>query len=92
MPYFRKVVFLELLIAEVRNTLTNIIKDISSRYDLPIILSGGVFQNKTLLSKTVKELEKSNKKVYFQQDTAINDGGISLGQAWWAVHKLRAKS
>ena len=70
------------------NTLTNIIKDISSRYNLPVILSGGVFQNKTLLNKTVKELEKSDKKVYFQQDTAINDGGISLGQAWWAVHNI----
>ena len=70
------------------NTLTNIIKDIASRYDLPVVLSGGVFQNKTLLNKTVNELEKSNKKVYFQQDTATNDGGISLGQAWWAVNNV----
>ena len=70
------------------NTLSDIIRDIANRYGLPVVLSGGVFQNRTLLSKVVKELEKSNKKVYFQQDTPINDGGISLGQAWWAVHRM----
>jgi len=68
------------------NTLVEIIADISKRYDLPVVLCGGVFQNKTLLSKAVKKLEKLDKKVYFQQNTPINDGGISLGQAWWIAN------
>jgi len=72
------------------NTLVEIIADISKRYDLPVVLCGGVFQNKTLLSKAVKKLEKLDKKVYFQQNTPINDGGISLGQAWWIANRYRA--
>jgi len=70
------------------NTLSNIIVDISNEFNLPVVLSGGVFQNKTLLEKTLYKLKTLNKKVYFQQNTPINDGGISLGQAWWAVNKF----
>ena len=66
------------------NTLEAVISDIVNRFNLPIVLSGGVFQNRTLLEKTVKNLQ--DKRVYFQEETPINDGGISLGQAWWGVH------
>ena len=46
-----------------------------------ICLSGGCFQNRSLLEMTIKELQKENYSVYWNQDVPINDGGISLGQA-----------
>ena len=67
------------------NTIAQIIIDISINSNLDIVLSGGVFQNKTLLNMVVNKLKNIDKKVYFQRHTPINDGGISLGQAWWAV-------
>ena len=67
------------------NTLVNIIIDISHVENLEVILSGGVFQNKTLLELTCKALEEEKIKYYYQQDTAINDGGIALGQAYYIL-------
>lgn len=67
------------------NTLVKIIADISKREKLEVILSGGVFQNKTLLELTCKELQEENITYYFQQETAINDGGIALGQIYYAL-------
>ncbi|MGE4418359.1 MAG: carbamoyltransferase HypF [Sulfurimonas sp.] len=67
------------------NTLVKIIADISKREKLEVILSGGVFQNKTLLELTCQELKQEKIKYCFQQETAINDGGIALGQAYYAL-------
>lgn len=69
------------------NTLVAIIEEFAGLYpDLPIVLSGGVFQNKTLLSLAVNRLESKGRKVYFQQQTPINDGGIALGQLYYTHH------
>lgn len=46
-----------------------------------ICLSGGCFQNKTLLEMAIQQLEKEAFSVYWNRDVPINDGGISLGQA-----------
>jgi hydrogenase maturation protein HypF len=70
------------------NTLVKIIADISKLEKLEVILSGGVFQNKTLLELTCQELKQKKIKCYFQQQTAINDGGIALGQAYYALQSL----
>lgn len=67
------------------NTLVKIIIDISKREKFDVILSGGVFQNKTLLELTCQELKQEKIKYCFQQETAINDGGIALGQAYYAL-------
>jgi len=75
----------ELISSVFLNTLADIIISISNQFDLDVILSGGVFQNKTLM-KII--LEKSNKTIYFNQNTPINDGGISLGQIMWAKENL----
>ena len=45
-------------------------------------LSGGVFQNRILLSLTVQALERAGFTVYTNQKVPPNDGGISLGQAY----------
>jgi hydrogenase maturation protein HypF len=57
------------------------IKDISKIYNLPIIVSGGVFQNKTLLNLVVNELDE----VYFNKKIPINDGGVSIGQLAYGI-------
>lgn len=55
---------------------------ISDRQGIDIvILSGGVFQNNFLLSRTVRGLQSQGFEVYFHEKIPSNDGGISLGQA-----------
>ena len=46
-----------------------------------VALSGGVFQNKTLLEQVVIRLEQENYKVLTHQHVPANDGGLALGQA-----------
>jgi len=46
-----------------------------------VALSGGVFQNRLLLRKTVSLLESSGFQVFIHRQVPCNDGGISLGQA-----------
>ena len=46
-----------------------------------VALSGGVFQNRLLLRKTVRSLESNNFQVFTHRQVPCNDGGISLGQA-----------
>jgi hydrogenase maturation protein HypF len=46
-----------------------------------VALSGGVFQNRLLLRKTVSLLESSGFQVFTHGQVPCNDGGISLGQA-----------
>jgi len=54
-----------------------------------VALSGGVFQNITLLDKSVRKLKKRNFKVYIHSRVPANDGGISLGQAVTAAARIR---
>jgi len=53
-----------------------------------VALSGGVWQNKTLLKKAFHLLAGDGFKVYLHHQVPANDGGISLGQAVIAIHKL----
>jgi len=76
----------ELVSTVFMNSLVNMINKIANMYDLDVILGGGVFQNKTLLNKTLKTLK--NKKVYYNQKIPINDGGISAGQTAWGIWNL----
>ncbi|KTC99769.1 carbamoyltransferase HypF [Legionella feeleii] len=49
-----------------------------------ILLSGGCFLNQVLAEGLIKQLEGRGLKVYLPQQVPVNDGGISLGQAWLA--------
>jgi len=71
------------------NTLIEMIFYIANNHtELPMLFSGGVFQNKVLVDKISKRCKAKNRTFYFQNETAINDGGIALGQAWFALHTL----
>ena len=65
------------------NSLVKIILTISEKYkNLPIVLTGGVFQNKTLLELVCKKLDNINRKYYYSKRVPLNDGGISIGQTY----------
>ncbi|HBX70809.1 MAG TPA: carbamoyltransferase HypF, partial [Chloroflexi bacterium] len=53
-----------------------------------VALSGGVWQNMTLLGKTIPRLEQAGFTVYLHRQVPANDGGIALGQAAIASHLL----
>jgi hydrogenase maturation protein HypF len=50
-----------------------------------VVLSGGCFQNATLLAGLIQALEKRNFQVFSHQQVSSNDGGIALGQAMVAA-------
>jgi hydrogenase maturation protein HypF len=53
-----------------------------------VCLSGGTFQNFTLLSHAVKLLRRAGFQVFLHAKVPPNDGGISLGQAAIAANSL----
>ncbi|MFC1524920.1 carbamoyltransferase HypF [Planctomycetota bacterium] len=55
-----------------------------------VVLSGGVFQNRRLLLKTLAILRKIGFEVFYHQKIPTNDGGISLGQSVIAASKAKA--
>jgi hydrogenase maturation protein HypF len=76
-----------LMVSRFINMLVNLIEQIADEYsDLPVVVTGGVFQNRTLLDLVVSRFQNKPQAFYFQQQTPINDGGIALGQLWWAIH------
>jgi hydrogenase maturation protein HypF len=55
-----------------------------------VALSGGVWQNITLLRRTLSLLREQRFQVYIHHEVPTNDGGLSLGQAAIAASRLRA--
>ena len=55
-----------------------------------VVLSGGVWQNITLLRRTLSLLHAQRFQVYIHHEVPTNDGGLSLGQAAIASSRLRA--
>jgi len=53
-----------------------------------VALSGGVWQNKYLVSHSIKDLEELNYTVLTHHRVPANDGGIALGQALLANYQL----
>jgi len=54
-----------------------------------VCLSGGVFQNRALLEGLTGALAAGGFKVYSNRQVPANDGGLSLGQAWYALEGYR---
>lgn len=79
--------------ARFHNALAQCVLDVSqlasSKYGVSqVVLSGGVWQNITLLEKTVKLLTDHHYMIYYHHLVPTNDGGISLGQAAIASQKV----
>ena len=54
-----------------------------------VALSGGVWQNRILLVKTVNRLGKAGFEVLVHRRVPANDGGVALGQAMIAATQMR---
>ncbi|WP_419770041.1 MAG: carbamoyltransferase HypF [Candidatus Marinarcus sp.] len=65
------------------NMLSSIIIDITKQNpDLPVVLTGGVFQNKVLLQRVTSQLNAIKREYYYSKAIPLNDAGISLGQLY----------
>jgi hydrogenase maturation protein HypF len=68
---------------------SQVCRDLQDRFGISeIALSGGVWQNVTLLNKTIRQLSQDHFTVYLHHTVPTNDGGLSLGQAVIAGHRL----
>ena len=56
-----------------------------------MVLSGGVWQNRTLLGYTKEKLENAKFNVLLHGKVPTNDGGIALGQAVILQHIMKEK-
>ncbi len=54
-----------------------------------VVLSGCIWQNATLLGRAVETLRNDDFEVCFHRQVPPNDGGLALGQAVIAMHRLK---
>ncbi len=54
--------------------------------EYPVVIGGGVFQNHALMSRLYRRF--GERRFYAQQQTPVNDGGIALGQLYYALNNL----
>ena len=67
--------------AKFHNTLAEVIVEIAREIAQPkIVLTGGCFQNRYLLERSVLRLSQAGFRPYWHQRVPTNDGGIALGQ------------
>jgi hydrogenase maturation protein HypF len=76
----------KLAISKFFNTLVEMIALVYKPYDLPLVLSGGVFQNRILLGLVMKRFPQ----VIIPNLIPPNDGGIALGQIMATLQTLRS--
>lgn len=81
--------------AKFHNTMVSIITQIAETIREQtglnnIILTGGVFQNRLLLKRSMDKLKDNNFQVFIQNKYPINDAGISLGQLVIASHFFKS--
>jgi hydrogenase maturation protein HypF len=82
--------------AKFHNTLAEVIVEVSNRLRREeglnqVCLSGGTFQNMTLLERAVRGLRQSGFEVFLHAQVPPNDGGIALGQAVIANELMRQR-
>ena len=71
--------------AKFHNTIVQVILEVSKRIRNEtslnkVILSGGVFQNKYLLERSLQALRRNSFDTFTNHQVPANDGGVSLGQ------------
>jgi hydrogenase maturation protein HypF len=85
----------QVIAARFHNGIAQMVADAATRLRLTsgverVVLSGGVWQNITLLRRTLSLLGAAGFRVYFHREVPTNDGGLALGQAAIATARLRA--
>lgn len=75
-----------LAVSKFINTLCIIIIEIAKIYNIPVGISGGVFQNNILVSKLIQESRRNNIKLYFNKNVPPNDGGLASGQIGYTLN------
>ncbi len=58
---------------------------------VPVVLGGGCFVNRLLLTSTVRRLHAVGARVHWPQRLPPGDGGLAFGQAAWTAAVLRAR-
>lgn len=62
------------------NAIANFIAEFAEGFGLEVVLSGGVFQNATLLNLTCAKLRERGIKFHLNRTVPCNDSGIAYGQ------------
>lgn len=80
--------------AKFHNTISEILLGFALVYrsetDLnTVALSGGVFCNRYLMNRLIKQLKQNGFSVLFNREVPSNDGGISVGQAAIAAYLVK---
>ncbi|MEO8036910.1 MAG: Sua5/YciO/YrdC/YwlC family protein, partial [Acidobacteriota bacterium] len=80
--------------ARFHNTLAAVTADVAraaliSRGAMPVVLSGGCFQNARLTESVIDALRPAA-RILMNREVPVGDGGIALGQAFIADARLRA--
>ena len=73
------------------NGMADIIFEISKNEKKEILLSGGVFQNKTLLELIYKKFTEANLKFYINKQFCSNDSNVNLGQIYYYLSTFSNK-
>ena len=73
------------------NGMADIIFEISKSEKKEILLSGGVFQNKTLLELIYKKFTEVNLKFYINKKFCSNDFNVNLGQIYYYLSTFSNK-
>ncbi|QQX82317.1 carbamoyltransferase HypF [Shewanella sp. KX20019] len=69
------------------DAIANMVCEIAKQYpQLPIVLTGGVFQNRYLSERCENQLQRQGNKLMPSALVPINDAGIALGQTWHVIH------
>lgn len=74
------------LAASCMHTLAAMIAAIAADYpDVPVFLSGGVFQNRLLVENTLGRLQQVGRRVYTHRRVPPNDSGLAVGQLYYRL-------
>ncbi|SJN59594.1 Carbamoyltransferase HypF [Vibrio ruber DSM 16370] len=67
--------------------LAGAIQQMAGRYpSLPVIVSGGVFQNRLLMDVLWQKQDEAQ-PIYSGTMIPVNDSGIAMGQLWYGIHQ-----
>jgi hydrogenase maturation protein HypF len=81
-----------IMAAKFHNTLAEMIVTVARHAgENKVALTGGCFQNRYLLERTIRRLTETGFRPCWHQRVPTNDGGIALGQVMAAVRQARAR-